>query len=113
MTRDSHELVRVAAGKLVSIESYQQALKAAGIESRVVGEELGSGLGTAIPDSIELWVHRSDVERAKSEIEQIEGERGRAPHAERPAFGHPKSDHKPNRPGGHGPHTHYNPDPRS
>ena len=76
MAHDPHDVVRVAAGNLVMIEVYQAGLKEAGIESRVVGDTLESSFGSAIPNSIELWAHRSDAERATSVIATIEAERG-------------------------------------
>jgi hypothetical protein len=32
----------------------------------VVGGDLAAGLGTALPDSVELWVHRTDVDAART-----------------------------------------------
>jgi hypothetical protein len=111
MTTDPNELVQVAAGDLVRIEVYQRALADAGIESRVVGEDLGAGIGSALPASIELWARRTDADRAAAAIRLAEAERGRgAP--DHPPHGRPASDPKPHQPPAHGPHPHYNPDPR-
>ncbi|HSQ57418.1 MAG TPA: hypothetical protein VLM40_16975, partial [Gemmata sp.] len=77
MTHDPHDVVRVFSGTLIEVESYQQALTAAGIESRIVGTELTAGLGTAIPGSIELWVHRSDFDKSVAAIKLDDEERGR------------------------------------
>jgi Putative prokaryotic signal transducing protein len=110
--KTTRDLVRVADGDLVRMEMYQQGLKEAGIESRVVGEELEAGLGTAIPGSVELWVHRSDAEKAAASIARMEAERARPPR-DHPAYPRPMNDPKPSRPVGHGPHTHYDSDPRS
>jgi hypothetical protein len=111
MTDDPNDVVRVAAGDdLVMIELHQQALKEAGIVSRIVGGALDASFGTAIPNSIELWVHRSDVEKALAAIAQMEAE-SKHPHHDRPE--HPTDDPAKPHPGGHGPHTHHNPDPRS
>jgi hypothetical protein len=112
MTQDPDDLVQVASGDLVRIEAYQQALKAARVESRVVGEDLATGLGTLLPNTIELWVHRADADRASAAIRLAEAERDRPPHDPVP-HGRPKNDPKPKRPDTHGPHPHYNPDPRS
>ena len=65
------------------------ALRDAGIECRVVGSHLTAGLGTAIPGSAELWVHRSD---AVSAAEIISGHE-----VTQPEHGHPGSDPKPDR----------------
>ena len=112
MTPDPHDVVRVAAGEMVQIELYQQALKEAGVESNVLGDALESSFGTAIPGSIELWVHRSDAERAAVAIERLEAERG-IQRAEKQTHDRPSDTSERPRQGGHGPHTHYNADPRS
>jgi hypothetical protein len=84
MTTDSDDIVRVFAGTLVEVETYQQALSAAGIESKVVGTALTASFGTAIPGSIELWVHRGDAEKAVAAI-KLEDERiGKKPAQDRP-----------------------------
>ena len=108
-THDPNDVVRAATGSLVAIEVYQKELREAGIDSKVVGLDLGAGVGTALLNSIELWVHRSDAERAAAVIDRVEKERGR-PRLESEGHGHPTSDPKPHRPGGR-PHTHYDPDP--
>jgi hypothetical protein len=105
--------VRVAAGDdLVTIELYQQALKEAGIVSRIVGGALDASFGTAIPNSIELWVHRSDVEKAVAAIAQMEAESKHA-HHDRPTHPHPTDDPAKPHPGGHGPRVHDASDPPS
>jgi hypothetical protein len=75
-THDPNDAVRAATGSLVAIETYQAELKEAGIDSRVVGLDLEAGLGSAMLNSIELWVHRSDAERAAAVIARVEQERG-------------------------------------
>jgi hypothetical protein len=116
--------VKVATGSLVAMEMYQRELKEAGIPSKVVGLNLEASFGTAIPNSIELWVHRSDAERAASEIERLEAERGhRGPEQEEPRHGrggpnpragftHPEGDPKP-RPADPRREPYTNPDPGS
>ena len=111
MQDELKDLVRVADGDLVRIELYQQALKAAGVESRVVGDELEAGLGTALPRSIELWVRQRDVAKAKASIDLLEADRDRPPRSQS-AHERPKSDPKPHREVTHGAHPHYDPDPR-
>lgn len=76
MPHDPHDVVKVAAGPLVEIELFQAALKESGIESNVVGLDLTAGLGSALPDSLELWVHRSDEEAAAKIIAEMEAGRG-------------------------------------
>jgi hypothetical protein len=109
MTDDPNDVVKVAAGSFVAIEMYQRELKEVGIPSNVVGLNLGASFGTAIPDSIELWVHRSDAERAAAVIERLEKERGQQ-EPERQEHPRPTSDPKPRTQGGR-PHTHYDADP--
>jgi hypothetical protein len=72
MNADPNDVVRVYSGPLVDVEAHQMDLKEAGIESRVVGTALTSVFGGALPDTTELWVHRSDVEKATATIERSE-----------------------------------------
>ncbi|MBN9119416.1 MAG: DUF2007 domain-containing protein [Planctomycetes bacterium] len=102
MTRDRDDVVRAYAGPLVLVEMYQAALKEAGIESRVVGTELAAGFGSALPGSVELWVHRLDLPNAEAVIErearaEVEGEHDR-PRARFPRpTDDPKPPHRPDR----------------
>ena len=75
MTTESRDVVRVASGEMVTIELYQQALTEAGIESKVVGDALDTSFGTAIQNSIELWVKEEDAEKAVAAIKMMEGEK--------------------------------------
>jgi hypothetical protein len=68
----NEDVVRVYAGSMVTAELYQQALKDAGIESRVVGLSLSASFGTAIPDSVELWVKSEDADKARAAIKLYE-----------------------------------------
>lgn len=80
MTRDPNDVVTVYAGPMMIVESYKQVLADAGIESRVVGEALTASFGTAIPGSVELWVHQSDLGKATEAIKRYEEERPKAHH---------------------------------
>jgi hypothetical protein len=120
MTDNPDDVVKVAAGEMVVMELYKQGLADAGIQAKVLGEALESSFGTAIPKSIELWVHRSDEARAREVIERMEAERGhhgsgaesgRSERREPGRFPHPVSDPKPPRRGGSGPHGHYQKEP--
>jgi hypothetical protein len=75
MTNTEQDIVKVYAGPLVTVELYQQALTEAGIESKVVGLSLTASLGTALNDSVELWVKSEDAVRAAEVIERYEAER--------------------------------------
>jgi hypothetical protein len=77
MTSNSDEVEKVFSGTLIEVEGYQQVLADAGIESKVVGTALTASFGTAIPGSIELWVHRGDAEKAKAAIQRDDARRGR------------------------------------
>lgn len=77
MNADPNDVVTVYSGPMVTVETYQQVLADAGIESRVVGEALAASFGSAIPDSVELWVHRSDLEKATAAIKRYEEGRPR------------------------------------
>ena len=72
MTTEMNDVVRVASGEMVTIEMYQRALTDAGIESRVVGDQLGASFGSAIPNSIELWVREEDTAKAAAAIARME-----------------------------------------
>jgi hypothetical protein len=107
MTHDPHDVVNVYTGPLVNVELYQQVLSEAKIESRVVGTALNSAFGGAIPDTIELWVHRSDAEKATVAIERYEQRAVEGRHHHNP---HPTNSPKPGAPPPRKePHT--NPDP--
>ena len=75
---ETHEgdVVRVYSGSVVSVELYQQALKDAGIDSKVVGLDLTASFGSAISDSVELWVKSEDAERAADAIKLFEADKG-------------------------------------
>jgi len=112
MADDPNDVVKVATGSFVAMEMYQRELKEAGIPSKVVGLNLEASFGTAIPNSIELWVHRSDAERAAAVIDRLEAERGHlSPEPEQ--FDRPQSDAKPRPQGAPKPHTHYDADPHA
>jgi hypothetical protein len=72
MKAPDDEIARLATGNLVEVELWQQQLKEAGIESRVVGEDLTSSFGSALSGAIELWVHRDDFARAEEVLEEAE-----------------------------------------
>jgi hypothetical protein len=75
-TTDTNEdVVKVYSGSMVSAELYQQALKEAGIESRVVGLSLTASFGSAIPGSVELWVKSEDADKATAAIKEYEAQK--------------------------------------
>ena len=98
MTADPNDLVRVAGGSLSQVHFWHDLLRAAGIESRVVGDDLTAGLGSALPGSVELWVRRADVGAAEAAIAGAGGHRRREPESHPvPPHGHPVSGSKPDR----------------
>jgi hypothetical protein len=74
MTHDEHDVVKVYSGPVVTVELYQQALKDAGVESRVVGLDLSAGFGSALTESVELWVKSEDEAKAVAAIKLYEKE---------------------------------------
>jgi hypothetical protein len=72
MSSNKDDVVRVAAGDMVTIELYKQALTEEGIQAHVLGEALEASFGSAIPQSVELWVHQSDAIRAEQIIQEFD-----------------------------------------
>lgn len=66
MARQFDDLVMVASGSLSEIQAWSAVLLAEGILYQVVGDNLAAGLGSAFPNSVELWVRRADAEAAES-----------------------------------------------
>jgi hypothetical protein len=60
------DIMCLTSGSLIHVQAWQDRLRAAGMKSRVVGDNLTAGLGTAIPGSVELWIHCADVEAAEA-----------------------------------------------
>ena len=102
MSHDPNDVVKVFSGTLIEVESNQQLLADAGIECKVVGTELTGSFGTAMPSSIELWVHRRDAEKAATAIKRHDEGR----HASHEARHAPPE-------AGHGPHGGKHPHPTS
>jgi hypothetical protein len=107
MSHDPNDVVKVYSGTTQTVETYQQILKEAGIESRVVGEALTSVFGSAIPDTVELWVHRRDGENAAAAIKRYEG---RSQEENRERHSHPTNAPKPGAAPKHK-ESYVNPDP--
>jgi hypothetical protein len=64
----------------------------------VVGDNLTAGLGSALPESVELLAHRADVKAAEAAIAGASGHHHRVPESQpNPPHGHPESDPKPDR----------------
>ncbi|QJW95452.1 hypothetical protein [Frigoriglobus tundricola] len=97
MSEHFDDLVKVAAGTLIQVQELGNVLQGAGIQSRVVGDDLTAGLGTALPDSVELWVRRADATAAESTLAAADGHHKHHAPASHPvpAHGHPVSDPKP------------------
>ena len=82
MVAYANDIVCAARGSWSQVEFWHELLEAAGIESRVVGDNLTAGLGTALPGSIELWIHSEDAEEAEAVL-------ARADHSRREQESHP------------------------
>ena len=97
MTADSSDPIRVKSGSLTQVRRWHDLLRAAGIESRVVGDNLAAGLGTALPDSVELWVQRADAGAAEAVIAGVSGHHREPESYPTAPHGHPVSNPKPDR----------------
>jgi Putative prokaryotic signal transducing protein len=96
MKDEPKELLRVSTGSLTQVQYMRELLENAGIESQVVGDNLTAGLGTALPDSVELWIHRNDATAAEAALAGAEKHHQWNPESHPvPSHGHPVSDHKP------------------
>ncbi|MCS6866064.1 MAG: hypothetical protein RMJ56_08510 [Gemmataceae bacterium] len=76
MTNNEQDIVKIYSGPWVTVELYQQALREAHIDSQVVGLNLTASIGTALADSVELWVKSEDFDKAKAAIELYEKTKG-------------------------------------
>lgn len=94
MTADENDIVCVARGSLSQVQTWHDLLRVARIESRVVGDNLTAGLGTALPGSIELWIHSAAA--AETALARAGTRREPEPHPI-PPHGHPADDPKPGR----------------
>lgn len=103
MTPSPDDVVKVADGSLVQVELWKQTLTDAGIDAKVVGEQLSAGLGSALPDSVQLWVHRNDLSRAEAAIRFAESNKGK-PDRTAPSHGPITSDPPANQPAPNRPH---------
>ena len=94
MTPDPEEVVTVYSGPPLVVEGCREALAEAGIESKMTGDGVMAGFGSALPGAVELYVHRRDFDRAVAAIQRYEGERTGDLEKE-PAPAHPTDDAKP------------------
>jgi hypothetical protein len=108
MSRDPNDVVKVFSGSLAEVEGCREALQEAGIESRLVGTALTSLFGGAIPDTVELWIHQGDAEKATKAIEMFERPRG---DGDNPPHTHPASAQKPSVSMHYRKEPYVNPDP--
>jgi hypothetical protein len=68
---DRDEIVRLAtAPNPVQAHIWGEALQAAGIRCKVVGDFLDAGVGNIPGLSAEVWVHRKDLARAEEILRQ-------------------------------------------
>lgn len=64
--RDPHAVVRVAtAPNPMMAHIWEEALRAEGIESKVVGDYLDASFGDISGLQAELWVHQDDLAAAQ------------------------------------------------
>ncbi len=94
MAEHSDDLVKVASGSFMQVQEWGNVLQDAGIKASVVGDDLTASFGTALPGSVELWVHRSDAEAAERALTSA-GTDGQHKHHHTPDHNHPVSGSKP------------------
>jgi hypothetical protein len=76
--RNPHDVVRLAtASTPVEAHLMEQALRAEGIECKVVGDYLDAGFGDVPGVQPEVWVHKADLAAATAVLEQSQS--GAAP----------------------------------
>jgi hypothetical protein len=97
MTAHENDIVCVARGSLSQVQMWHDLLRAAGIESRVVGDNLTAGLGTALPGSVELWIHSADAEAVEIALGRADDHSRGEPESPPIPHGRPASDPKPDR----------------
>jgi len=67
---DPQEVVRlVTAPNPAQAYIWEQALRAAGVKCKVVGEYLSVGIGDIPGIQPEIWVHRRDLAKAREALE--------------------------------------------
>jgi hypothetical protein len=72
-TGQPDDVVRlVRAPNPVQAHIWEEALRAEGIECKVVGDYLAASFGDVPGTLPELWVHRKDVERAERILHECE-----------------------------------------
>lgn len=81
MNEQADNLVCLTSGALIQVQILHDVLRSAGIESRIVGDDLTAGLGTALPDSIELWIHTADAAKAEAAMAGSSGHQQGEPEA--------------------------------
>jgi hypothetical protein len=65
------DIVRLAtATNPAQAHIWREALEAEGISCRVVGDYLDAGIGDVPGITPEVWVHRDDLDRAKTILHQ-------------------------------------------
>ena len=90
MSHDPDDIVKVASGDLMEVKTWQEHLEKSGVQANVVGDNLSAGFGSALPGSVELWVHRSQAEMAEKLLHGFTP-RGSAA----TSHGHPASEVRP------------------
>jgi hypothetical protein len=68
---DPQEVVRLlTAPNPAQASIWEQALRAAGVDCKVVGEYLDAGIGNIPGIQPEIWVHRRDLAKAREVLER-------------------------------------------
>jgi hypothetical protein len=69
----SDDIVRLAtAPNPAQAHLWEQALRQAGVQCKVVGDYLDAGIGDIPGLRAELWVHKNDVARAEEVLNELQ-----------------------------------------
>jgi hypothetical protein len=99
MSHEHEDVVKAATGSLVEMNLLKDELEEAGVFVRLVGDDLATGLGSALSGSVELWVRAADAGKVTAILERD----AKLAQLDVPRkFPHPQSDPKPDR--SQGPH---------
>jgi hypothetical protein len=81
MSKDlSDDIVRLTtAPNPAQAHIWEQALRQAGVRSKVVGDYLDAGIGDIPGMQAEIWVHKDDVKRAEGVLREMQEAEAAAP----------------------------------
>lgn len=72
-TQHPDDIVRLATARNpFQAHAWEQALRAEGLQCKVVGDYLEAGIGDISGLLPEIWVHRDDLARAEKLLQRLE-----------------------------------------